>query len=202
MAARTREACSRSAAVASARARAAGLGLCLLVKPRVADRGGHQPDQPPGELELLVVVRRALVHQLHDAHDLALLLDGEHHRRLHPGRALVRELLHPPFAIDVVVDAGRVLHLLRNVVDEKWLSADDHAALHAAAGSVERELGEDRGVELLAVDPGVLAADQLGLRIEGRDDHAAVGDGVAEQLAESVVDALRLQRLVQVPRGG
>ena len=141
------------------------------------------------------------MHQLHDPDDLALVLDGKHHRRLHPRRALVRELLHPPLAVDVVVDTGRVLHLLGNVVDEEGLSADDHAALHAAAGAVERQLGEDRGVELLAVDPGVFAADQLGLRIEGRDDHATVRDGVAEQLAEAVVDALRLQRLVQVARG-
>ena len=141
------------------------------------------------------------MHELHDPDDLPLVLDRKHHRRLHARRALVRELPQVALAVDVVVDAGRILHLLGHVVDEERLAADDHAALHAAALAVQRQRREDRRVELLAVDPGVVAADELRLGIERGDDHAAVRHGVGQQLAEAVVNAVELERLVQVARG-
>ena len=114
------------------------LGLGAFVQPRVAHRGCHQADQPLRQLELLLVVLGALVHELHDADHLALVLDREHHRRLHARRPLVRELAQLAFPVDVVVDACRILHLLGDVVDEKRLAADDHPALHPAAGPVQR----------------------------------------------------------------
>ena len=81
------------------------------------------------------------------------------------------------------------------------MAADDHAALHAASLAVQLERRQDLRIELLAVDERIVAVDQLGLWIERGDDHAAVRHGVGEQLVETVVDALELQRFVQVARG-
>ena len=178
------------------------LALRALVQQRVAHGGGHQADQALGELEVLRPVLEALVHQLHDADDLALVLDRQHHRRLDAGRPLLGHLAHLAFLVDVVVDAGRLLDLLRDVVDHERLAADDHAALHPAAFAVEVERRQERRVELLAVDERVVAVDPACGRVEGGDDHAAVRDGVGEQLVEAVVDALELESLVQVARGG
>ena len=178
-----------------------GFLLRALVQPGGAPGGCHQADQALRELELLLVVFGALVHELHDADDLTLVLDREHHRRLDAGRALVRDLPHVSLTVDVVVDAARILDLLGDVVDEERLAAHDHAALHAAALPVQRQRREDRWVEPLAVDPGVVAADELRLRVERGDDHAAVRHGFGQQLAEAVVDPVELESLVQVARG-
>jgi hypothetical protein len=77
------------------------------------------------------------VHQLHDPDHLALVLDGHHQGRLHARRPFVRELAHVTFAVDVVVDAGRILDLFGHVVLEQRLAGHDHAALHPAL-TVER----------------------------------------------------------------
>ena len=140
------------------------------------------------------------MHQLDDSDHLALVLDRQHQRRLHARRLVVGQLAHVPLAVDVVVDARRVLDLLRHVVLEQRLAAHDHAALHAAAVAVQRQRRQDRRVELPAVDPREVAADQLRLGVERGDDHAVVRHGLGEQLAEAVVDALELERLVQITR--
>ncbi len=178
-----------------------GFFLRALVQPSVAPRGCHQADQSFRELELLLVVLVALVHELHDPDDLTLVLDRQHHCRLHPRRPLVRKLAQVALAVDVVVDARRILHLLGDVVDEERLPADDHAALHASALPVQRQRREDRGIEPLAVDPGVFTADQLRLSVERGDDHAAVRHGFGQQLSKAVVDPLELEGLVQVTCG-
>ena len=177
------------------------LGLGRLVEARVAGGSTHQPHEALGELQLFLVVLRVRVHQLDDADDLALVLDGHHHRGANAGRSLLRHLPHLPFSVNVVVDAAGLLDLRGNVVDEQRLSGGDHAALHAAALTVDRQGREDRRIELLAVDPGVLAGDQLGRGIESRDDDSRVRDRVLEQLVEAGVDALRLERLVEVASG-
>src|SRR6478672_2813207 len=116
----------------------------------------------------------------------------------HARPLLVRQLAQVALAVDVVVDPGRILDLLRHVVLEQRLSAHDHTALHSTALAVQRQRRQDRWIELLAVDPGVVAADQLRLGVEGRDDHAVVRHRFDQQLAEAVVDALELERLVQI----
>ena len=171
------------------------------MEARVAGGSTHQPHEALGELQLFLVVLRVRVHQLDDADDLALVLDGHHHRGANAGRSFLRHLAHLPLAVDVVVDAAGLLDPLGHVVHEQRLGAGDHAALHAAAVSVQRQGREDRRIELLAVHPGVLATDQPRCGIERRDDDAGVRDRVLEELVEAVVDALRVERLVEVAGG-
>ena len=55
-------------------------------------------------------------------------------------------------------------------------------------------------LDLPAVDPRVIAADQPGPSVDGRDDDSVVRNGVGQELPEPVVNRLELERLVQVAR--
>ena len=141
-----------------------------------------------------------IAHQLDDADDVALVLDGHHHRRVRPCRAGLGKLLDRSLPVDVVVDAVGFGDALRDVVEEERFAADDHAALHAAALAVQWNRGQSRGIEDLALGPDVFGADEVVSLVVGRDDQAVVLDDVGEELVEALVDTLRLQALAELPR--
>jgi hypothetical protein len=128
------------------------------------------------------------------------VLDGNHHRRAASGRPRLGQLPDLALAIDVVECAARTLNDLGDVVEEERLAAHDHAALHAAAVAVQRQGWKDGRVEAVAVRPGVVAAHETVAFVVRRDEDAVVRDDVGEQIAEAVVDAIRLERFAQRPR--
>src|SRR5207302_7297490 len=80
---------------------------------------------------------------------------------------------------------------------EQGLAAADDLARDAAGGR-EFQLRQRRRVDVLALDPGVLAANQALALVERGDNDPVVLDRVREQLVKPVVNALDLERLPEV----
>ena len=172
----------------------------VFLEPRVANGRGHLGDQALDELELLLRVAAAVRHHLHDTHHPALVLHRQHHCGARAGRTRVGDLLDRPLPVDVV-ELAVLLDPLDDVVEEEGLAADDDPALHAAAGPVQRQRRQSRRVDDVALDPGVVAVDQVVALVVARDDEPVVLDHLAEQLVEALVDPLRLERLAELPGG-
>ena len=164
----------------------------LRVKPGHPHRGAHKAGETFDELEVLVRVRPLVTHQLDDADDPAIVLHWHHHRCLHVGRPRVGQLAHRALAVDVVEGSALVAgDAAADVVLEQRLAGADDLALHAASGR-ELQLRQRRRIDMLALDPGVLAANQALALVERGNDDPVVLDRVREQLVKPVVDALDL----------
>ena len=118
----------------------------------------HKPFE---ELDLFLCVLPLIGHQLHHADDRALVLDGNHHRRLRGRRSSIGDLPQRPVRIEVVELAFAFTDLPWNVVEQKRLAADDHTALHAATGAVQRQRRQRRRIDLVALVPHVLAPNEI-----------------------------------------
>jgi hypothetical protein len=168
------------------------------VEPGHPHRRAHLPYETFNELEVFVRVRPLVAHQLDDADDAALVLDRQHHRGLHLSRARVGKLADGALAIDVVEGSALVAgDAAANVVLKQRLTAADDLALHAAGGR-ELQLGQRLRVNVLALDPGVLAANQALALVERGHDNPVMLNRVREQLVKAVVNALDLERLAEV----
>ena len=114
------------------------------------------------------------------------------------GRPGVGQLADRPLAVDVVEGAALVAgNAAADVVLEQRPAGADDLALHAAGGR-ELQLRQRRRIDVLTLDPGVLAANQALALVEGGDDDPVVLDCVGQQFVKPVVDALDLERLTEV----
>src|SRR5262249_56192108 len=68
----------------------------LLVQARGPDGRAHLRDEPFDDLQVVPRVRPSVAHHLHDPDDSPLVLDRDHHRRLHPRRPQVTDLPASP----------------------------------------------------------------------------------------------------------
>jgi hypothetical protein len=117
------------------------------------------------------------------------------------GRPGVGQLADGSLAVDVVEGAALVAgDASADVVLEQRPTGADDLALHAAGGR-ELQLRQRRRIDVLALDPGVFAANQALALVERGDDDSIVLNRVREQLVKPVVDALDLERLPEVASG-
>ena len=107
--------------------------------------------------------------------------------------------LDRPFAVDVVELPAHLLRALDDVVEEQRRAAHDHAALHAPSRPVQRERRQAGRVDHVALDPRVLAADEIVALVVARDDEPVVLNDLLQELVKALVDAFRLERLAQLP---